>query len=54
MASVYEFTANALSGEELPLTRFQGQVLLIVNTASKCRQKPELGGVRLVPVIKMN
>jgi len=33
MASVYDFTATSLAGEEIPLQRFEGQVLLIVNTA---------------------
>ena len=36
MPSVYDFTASSLAGEEVPLKRFEGQVLLIVNTASTC------------------
>jgi glutathione peroxidase len=34
--SVYEFSFSAISGEQFPLKQFQGKVLLIVNTASKC------------------
>ncbi|MBX9709875.1 MAG: glutathione peroxidase [Xanthobacteraceae bacterium] len=33
---VTDFSATALAGEEIPLISFQGQVLLIVNTASAC------------------
>jgi glutathione peroxidase len=36
MASVYDFTATGIDGTEIPLDRFRGQALLIVNTASKC------------------
>jgi glutathione peroxidase len=36
MSAVYDFTAKSLSGDEVPLKRFEGQVLLIVNTASAC------------------
>ena len=36
MASVYDFTATGIDGTEVPLERFRGQALLIVNTASKC------------------
>lgn len=36
MASVYDFTATGIDGEVIPLERFRGQALLIVNTASKC------------------
>jgi len=36
MTSVYDFTATGIDGTEVPLERFRGQALLIVNTASKC------------------
>lgn len=36
MPGVYDFTAKLLVGEEILLKRFEGQVLLVVNTASKC------------------
>ncbi len=36
MASIYDFTATSLAGEDVSLKRFEGQVLLIVNTASAC------------------
>jgi glutathione peroxidase len=45
MPSIYDFTANALSGEEVPLRRFEGQVLLIVNTASACGFTPQYRGL---------
>ena len=36
MSGIYHFTARSLDGEEVPLERYRGQVLLIVNTASQC------------------
>ena len=45
MASVYDFTATSLAGEEIPLQRFEGQVLLIVNTASACGFTPQYRGL---------
>jgi len=34
--TIYAFTTTNNKGEEVPLSRFEGKVLLIVNTASKC------------------
>jgi glutathione peroxidase len=36
MSSVYDFSAKAIDGSEKSLADYRGQVLLIVNTASKC------------------
>jgi glutathione peroxidase len=45
MSSVYDFNAKSLSGEDVSLKRFEGKVLLIVNTASKCGFTPQYEGL---------
>ena len=45
MTSVYDFTANALTGQPKALADFRGQVLLIVNVASKCGFTPQYEGL---------
>lgn len=36
MTTIYDFSAKTISGNEQALSVYQGQVLLIVNVASKC------------------
>lgn len=45
MASIYDFKANDIKGSERSLGEFQGKVLLIVNTASKCGLTPQFEGL---------
>jgi glutathione peroxidase len=43
--SVYEFSAKTLEGKDVSLADYRGQVLLIVNTASKCGLTPQYEGL---------
>ncbi|HEY0146470.1 MAG TPA: glutathione peroxidase, partial [Methylovirgula sp.] len=45
MASIYDFSAKTLDGNEKSLADFRGQVVLVVNTASKCGFTPQYGGL---------
>jgi glutathione peroxidase len=45
MAGIYDFKAKSLAGDDIPLQRFEGQVLLIVNTASACGFTPQYKGL---------
>ncbi|RYF38340.1 MAG: hypothetical protein EOO25_17405, partial [Comamonadaceae bacterium] len=45
MTTVYDFEARQIDGKTVPLSRFKGQVLLIVNTASACGFTPQFGGL---------
>jgi len=45
MPGIYDFTAQSLAGEEVPIKRFEGQVLLIVNSASAYGFTPQYKGL---------
>lgn len=45
MTSIYDFSARTLAGKDVSLADYRGQVLLIVNTASKCGFTPQYEGL---------
>jgi glutathione peroxidase len=44
-STIYDFSAKAINGKDTPLSDFKGQVMLIVNTASKCGFTPQFAGL---------
>jgi glutathione peroxidase len=45
MTTLSDFSARDLAGAEVPLAQFQGQVVLVVNTASRCGFTPQYAGL---------
>ena len=45
MKKIYDFKALPSKGKEIDFSEFQGKVLLIVNTASKCGFTPQFAGL---------
>jgi len=45
MTTIFDFSAKTLDGQDVSLADYRGQVLLIVNTASKCGFTPQYAGL---------
>ena len=41
----YQFTARSLQGKDISMDTYQGKVVLVVNTASKCGLTPQYEGL---------
>ena len=50
MQKIYDFKAFSSRGKEIDFSQFQGKVLLIVNTASKCGFTPQFAGLEELPL----
>ncbi len=48
MTTAFDFTAKAIDGNEVPLERYRGKVMLIVNTASRCSFTPQYEGLEML------
>lgn len=46
MTKLYDFSATTLGGAETDLSAYEGQAVLVVNTASKCGFTPQYKGLQ--------
>ncbi|GAA1874915.1 glutathione peroxidase [Lapillicoccus jejuensis] len=46
MTSIADFTARSIDGQDVDLSRYEGEVVLVVNTASQCGFTPQYEGLQ--------
>ncbi|HMJ09730.1 MAG TPA: glutathione peroxidase [Pyrinomonadaceae bacterium] len=46
--SIYEFKMKDIDGKDVKLSKYKGNVLLVVNTASKCGYTPQYEGLQAI------
>ncbi|HEY7798793.1 MAG TPA: glutathione peroxidase [Hyphomonadaceae bacterium] len=46
MTTAYDFSFTGIDGSPLPLKKFEGQAMLVVNVASKCGFTPQYTGLQ--------
>jgi len=46
MPGIHDFEMESITGERVPLSRYAGQLCVVVNVASKCGLTPQYAGLR--------
>ena len=53
MTNLYDFTVKAQDSSDVQLSKYQGKILLIVNTATGCGLTPQYEGLQKLTTLTM-